>query len=113
MALHQQGYPTNHKVVLRLMKEEHLTCQVRMKKYHSYRGQLGRIAPNVLQRDFQADKPCQKWATDITEFQLFGRKLYLSPILDMYNGEIVEKGLSHVVIFSLLRQSCFFAFLLS
>jgi putative transposase len=105
MALHQQGYPTNHKVVLRLMKEEHLTYQVRMKKYHYYRGQLGRIAPNVLQRDFQADKPCQKWATDITEFQLFGRKLYLSPILDMYNGEIVAYEVSeHPVLQQVIRM---------
>jgi len=52
------------------------------------------IAPNLLNRDFQAETPNQKWTTDITEFSLFGRKLYLSPVLDMYNGEIVSYEIS-------------------
>ena len=47
-----------------------------------------RIAPNIIKRNFTATKPDQKWTTDITEFHLFGRKVYLSPILDMYNGEL-------------------------
>jgi len=50
---------------------------------------VGRIAPNVLQRQFDADAPNQKWVTDITEFRMGERKLYLSPVLDLYNGEIV------------------------
>lgn len=73
---------------MRLMKEEHLTCRVRMKKYRSYRGEVGKIAPNIIEQDFHADKPYQKLATDITVFSLFGEKLYFSPLLDMYNGEI-------------------------
>lgn len=62
---------------------------VRMKKYRSYKGEVGKVAPNILDRNFHADKPNQKWVTDITEFKLFGEKLYLSPMLDLFNGEIV------------------------
>jgi putative transposase len=76
------------------MEEEGLTSKVRMKKYRSYRGQVGKIAPNIIDRDFAADRPNQKWTTDITEFSLFGKKLYLSPILDMFNGEIVSYDIS-------------------
>ena len=79
---------------MRLMEEEGLTSKVRMKKYRSYRGQVGKIAPNIIDRDFAADKPNQKWTTDITEFSLFGKKLYLSPILDLFNGEIVSYDIS-------------------
>jgi putative transposase len=88
--LHRRGFGANHKLVMKLMKQEYLTCRVRMKKYHSYKGEVGLVAPNLLNRDFQAAKPNEKWTTDITEFSLFGRKLYLSPILDMFNGEIVS-----------------------
>jgi putative transposase len=84
----------NHKLVMKLMKEEHLTSRVRMKKYRSYKGNLGKIAPNLINRDFQASEPNQKWTTDITEFHLFGRKLYLSPVLDMYNSEIISYEIS-------------------
>ena len=59
------------------MKELGLVCRVRMKKYRSYKGETGKIAPNLLNRDFHADKPNQKWVTDVTEFSLFGEKLYL------------------------------------
>lgn len=59
---------------------------VRMKKYRSYKGLVGKAAPNILARHFQADKPNEKWVTDMTEFKLFGQKLYLSLILDLFNG---------------------------
>ncbi len=52
------------------------------------------MAPNLINRDFHATAPNQKWTTDITEFSLFGTKLYLSPILDMYNSEIVSYNIS-------------------
>jgi len=65
-----------------------------MKKYKSYKGDFGKIAPNLLERDFLANSPNEKWVTDITEFSLFGEKLYLSPILDLYNGEIISYSLS-------------------
>ena len=94
MELRNRGYQINHKTVQRLMKILGLKCMVRIKKYRSYKGQVGKIAPNILQRNFKAEKPNQKWATDITEFSLFGTKLYLSPVLDMYNGEIVSYSVS-------------------
>jgi len=94
LELHQRGYHTNHKLVMKLMKQDNLTCQLRRKKYRSYRGQEGRIAPNLLKRDFKARQPNLKWTTDITEFALFGQKLYLSPILDLFNGEIISYSLS-------------------
>ena len=92
--LRNRGYRINHKTVQRLMKILGLKCMVRIKKYRSYKGQVGKIAPNILQRNFKAEKPNRKWTTDITEFSLFGTKLYLSPVLDMYNGEIVSYSVS-------------------
>lgn len=94
LELHNRGYIMNHKTVQRLMKQLGLKCMVRIKKYKSYRGEVGKIAPNLLKRNFKADKPNERWVTDVTEFSIFGRKLYLSPILDLYNGEIVSYNLS-------------------
>ena len=84
----------NHKTVQRLMKQLGLVCHVRMKKYRSYKGQIGKIAPNLLNRDFYAEKPNQKWVTDVTEFHLFGEKLYLSPILDLCSSDLVSYTIS-------------------
>ncbi|PGP57035.1 IS3 family transposase, partial [Bacillus cereus] len=70
--LMNRGHKVNHKKVYRLMKELGLKCLVRMKKYRSYKGTVGKIAPNILNRNFQAEKPNEKWVTDITEFKLFG-----------------------------------------
>ena len=94
MELHNRGYHINHKTVQRLMNILQLKCMVRIKKYRSYKGDVGKVAPNILKRDFRATAPNQKWTTDITEFALFGTKLYLSPILDMYNGEIISYNIS-------------------
>ena len=80
--------------VQRLMKELGLVCRVRMKKYRSYRGEVGKVAPNLLNRDFYADRPNQKWVTDVTEFSLFGEKLYLSPILDLCSSDLVSYTIS-------------------
>lgn len=87
--LFNRGHRVNHKKVQRIMKELGLKSVVRMKKYRSYKGTVGKIAPNVLDRNFLAEKPNEKWVTDITEFKLFGEKMYLSPVLDLYNGEII------------------------
>ena len=76
------------------MKELRLVCCVRIKKYRSYKGEVGKIAPNLLNRNFYAEKPNQKWATDVTEFSLFGQKLYLSPVLDLHNGYLVSYTIS-------------------
>jgi putative transposase len=94
LELHHRGFHTNHKLVMKLMKQAHLTCMLREKKYHSYRGKVGKIAPNLLKRDFKAMRPNSKWTTDITEFKLLGQKLYLSPIMDLFNSEIVSFTLS-------------------
>ena len=94
MVLHDRNLPLNHKTVQRLMKELGLICRVRMKKYRSYKGGVGKVAPNLLNRDFHADKPNQKWVTDVTEFSLFGEKLYLSPILDLHSSDLVSYTIS-------------------
>ena len=94
LEMRNRGYVINHKTVSRLMKDLGLKCQVRIKRYRSYKGEIGKVAPNLIDRNFHADAPNQKWTTDITEFSLFGKKLYLSPILDMYNGEIISYNIS-------------------
>lgn len=79
----------NHKVVQRLMRELGLKSLVRVKKYQSYGGAVGTIAPDLLQRQFEADQPNQKWVTDVTEFKVNSQKLYLSTVMDLSNREIV------------------------
>ena len=91
----KKKFVVNHKTVQKLMRKMGIFCRVRMHKYNSYKGDVGRIAPNLLERDFKADQPNQKWVTDVTEFALFGIKLYLSPIIDLYNGEVISYNLSH------------------
>ena len=90
----RKTYLINHKTVQRLMRKIGIFCHVRMHKYNSFRGEVGRIVLNLLERNFKAEKPNQKWATDVTEFALFGIKLYLSPIIDLFNGEVVAYNLS-------------------
>ena len=92
--LRNRGFSLNHKTVQRLMKELGLICRIRMKKYRSYKGEQGKVADNELNREFRAEKPNQKWVTDVTEFRLFGQKLYLSPILDLFSGDIVTYTIS-------------------
>jgi len=94
LEIRNKGFIINHKTILRLMKYLGLKSLIRFKKYKSYRGEHGKIAPNILQRNFKAEQPNQKWATDITEFNVKGNKLYLSPIIDLYNGEIISYELS-------------------
>lgn len=87
--LRQLGVLVNHKVVQRLMGVLQLKSVVRPKKYRAYKGLVGTLAPNLLERNFTAQRPNQKWVTDVTEFKVAQQKLYLSPIMDLYNGEIV------------------------
>ena len=89
-----EGYMINHKTVAKLMAEMDLYARRRKVRYRSYKGAIGRIAPNLLQRDFMTDGPNQKWATDITQIDIRGKKCYLSPILDMWNGEIISYTIS-------------------
>ncbi|SMQ78016.1 Transposase InsO and inactivated derivatives [Bacillus sp. OV166] len=104
LELRNRAIKLNHKTVRRLMIELGLKCLVRMKKYRSYRGKVGKIAPNILERDFQAAKPNEKWVTDVTEFHLHGEKLYLSPILDLYNGEIIAYNLEKRPVYPLVSK---------
>lgn len=102
--LEKSNLNINHKTIQRLMKELGLVCRVRMKKYKSYRGEVGKVAPNLLNRDFEAEKPNEKWVTDITEFSLFGQKLYLSPILDLYNREIISYSLMERPVYGQVQE---------
>lgn len=82
------------------MRQEGLLCtkfKTRSRKYSSYKGQVGKVAPNVVNRNFKANRPNKLWLTDVTEFRIKGQeqRLYLSPILDVYNSEIVSYTLSH------------------
>ena len=76
------------------MKECGLKCKIRAKKYNSYKGVTSHILENKLKRDFKAVRPNEKWVTDVTEFNLRGEKVYLSPILDLFNNEIVSYNIS-------------------
>jgi transposase InsO family protein len=104
LALHNRGFCINHKTVERLMKELGIICQVRIKKYHSYKGEVGKIAPNLLERNFESEKPNQKWVTDVTEFRLFGQKLYLSPVLDLYSRDIISYAISDRPVLSMVTS---------
>ena len=66
----------------------------RRSKYKSYKGEVGKIAPNILNREFVTDKPYTKLTTDVTEFNVCDDKVYLSPILDLYNNEILSYSIS-------------------
>src|SRR5690606_34252534 len=101
-ALRRAGELINHKAVQRVMQTLGLKSLVRPKKYRSYRGERGRVAPNLLTRQFQADRPNQKWVTDVTEFKVGADKLYLSPVMDLYNGEIVAYETSLRPVFQLV-----------
>lgn len=102
--LRQTGELVNHKTVQRLMQTLKIRSLVRVKKYRSYRGDVGRIAPDLLKRQFEASGPNQKWATDVTEFNVQGKKLYLSPVMDLYNGEIVAYQTEQRPVFELVTK---------
>lgn len=95
LALKRQGICVSRKLVAKLMKQEHLVCQVRKKKrYNSYRSNQSNAAGNVLNRDFTATKPNQKWVSDVTEFRVGNQKLYLSPIIDLYDHSVISYSIS-------------------
>ena len=106
LELRNRGYIVNHKKVSRLMKEMDLKSiqRKKRKKYNSYRGTVGKVADNLLKRDFKAEKPNEKWATDVTEFKLGEKKLYLSPIIDLFNGEVVSFVLARRPVFEQVEE---------
>ena len=91
LELLKQGWTVAKKTVLKLMRSLGLVCKVRRRKrYNSYQGEQGGIAPNVLNREFDADAPNRKWVTDVTEFSVGDRKLYLSPVMDLFDRQITS-----------------------
>ncbi|AOV06868.1 transposase [Sporosarcina ureilytica] len=97
LALRNQGYLINHKKVQRIMGDLGLKCVkfTRKSRYNSYKGTVGKVAKNRLNRRFNTSIRLQKLVTDVTEFKcLDDEKLYLNPILDLYNGEIISFGIS-------------------
>lgn len=89
-----RGYKVNHKRVQRLMHNMGLFGKRPKEKYHSYKGNVGKVANNIINRDFKATAPLQKWTTDVSQFNFSWGKCYLSPILDMYTNEIISYDLS-------------------
>jgi transposase InsO family protein len=104
LALKNMGLVINHKCVQKLMQSMKLKSRIRITKYRSYRGQVGRVADNVLQRQFESNQPNQNWVTDVTEFNVRGEKLYLSPIMDLFNGEIIAFQMERRPIFRLVKD---------
>ena len=93
--MRSKGYTLNHKTVLKLMRILDLKGKQRKNEtYHSYKGEVGKIADNILKRDFHASKPFEKLATDVTQFKVCDEKVYLSPVMDLYNREIVSYSIS-------------------
>lgn len=85
------GITVSEKIVRRIMKEEHLTVPTkRMKKYSSYKGEITPEVDNIINRDFHAEQPNTKWLTDITEFAIPAGKVYLSPVIDCFDGTVVK-----------------------
>lgn len=89
-----RGNNVNHKRVQRLMHDMGLLGKRPKEKYHSYHGEIGKIADNVINRDFKATVPLQKWTTDVSQFNFSWGKCYISPILDMSTNEIISHDLS-------------------
>lgn len=98
----KHGIYLSGKTVLKLMRQEGRRCQVRRKKYRSFRGEEGLAAPNILERDFNASAPNQKWVTDVTEFFVLGQKQYLSPTIDLFNREVVAYELAPTPVMGLV-----------
>ena len=112
LALRNRGFIVNHKKVQRLMKALGLSDLIHCKrKYYSYQREVGKKAENLIQRQFEASKTMEKYYTDVTEFTIpaSNQKLYLSPVLDGFNSEIIAYNLSTLLnlkqIKSMLEQT--------
>ena len=103
LACRNEGILLSGKTVRKLMRELGISSLIRVKKYRSYRGEQGRVCDNLLKRQFDAEQPNQKWVTDVTEFNVNGKKLYLSPIMDLYNGEIIAYNLASQPLSSMVK----------
>lgn len=94
LEMKNRGNVINHKTVSKLMSGLGLKSLIRRKKYISYKGDRNEAVPNLFKQDFKAEKPFLKWATDVTEFKVKDKKVYLSPIIELFNGEIISYNLS-------------------
>nr|WP_237761038.1 IS3 family transposase [Pantoea sp. A4] len=95
LELRAHGQTVNHKKVARLMRELGCQARVRRKKYRSWQGKAEMAASsNLLNRDFSAERPGTKLVTDVTEFRVGREKLYLSPVIDLYNREVVAMSMA-------------------
>ena len=105
LELHNNGIILNHKTVLKLMKSLNIRGKQRKnEQYHSYKGEVGKVAENILNRDFTASKPFEKLTTDVTQFKVCNDKVYLSPVMDLYNREIVAYSISLSLNFEQIRE---------
>ena len=107
LELHNNGIILNHKTVLKLMKSLNINIRGKQRKneqYHSYKGEVGKVAENILNRDFTASKPFEKLTTDVTQFKVCNDKVYLSPVMDLYNREIVAYSISLSPNFEQIRE---------
>ena len=89
-----RSYLINHKRVQRLMHNMGLFGKRPKERYHSYKGNVGNVADNIINRNFNASRPLQKWTTDVSQFNFSWGKCYISPILDMFTNEIISYDLS-------------------
>jgi transposase InsO family protein len=94
MELCNKGLKVNHKRVQRLMHLGGMLGKRPKEKYHSYKGEVGKVSDNIVNRDFKSEKPLQKWTTDVSQFNFSWGKCYLSPILDMATNEIISFDLA-------------------
>ena len=94
LVLRQKGIKLNHKTVHKLMRSMGLQGKQRRSRYQSYKGEVGKIAPNIINRNFEANNPFEKLVTDVTEFAVCDTKVYLSPVLDLYNNEVISYSIS-------------------
>lgn len=87
----RDGKIVSEKVIRRIMREENLVAlNCRRRRYNSYKGEISPAVPNPIERNFHADAPNEKWLTDLTEFSLPAGKVYLSPIVDCFDGLAVS-----------------------
>lgn len=103
-ALHALGVQLHKNTVRKLMQQLSLKSVQRVKKFRTYRGPVGVIAGNLLNRDFEASRPNEKWVTDVTEFKVGGQKLYFSPVKDLFNGEIIAYAMDTRPVFDMVKS---------
>lgn len=103
-SLRHEGFIVNHKKVQRIMKKLGLTAKKHKQKYHSYQGTVGAVADNLIKRNFVADSPDKKRTTDVSQFSFSWGKCFLSPMMDMFNSEIIGYDLSMRADFSQIER---------